>query len=107
MISKEHHGEYLKHTVQVIPHITDEIKESVYRACDGADIGILRGLKEAVEAEGAMVEFVAPRVGGIVASDGTRVEAAQKVDGGPSVLYDAVAVVISRVSFTMPDCWTN
>jgi CTP synthase len=41
VISKERRGEYLGRTVQVIPHITDEIKESVYRACEGADVGIV------------------------------------------------------------------
>ncbi len=41
VISKERRGEYLGRTVQVIPHITDEIKESVYRACDGVDVGIV------------------------------------------------------------------
>ena len=62
---------------------------------DGADIGLVEALKSAAESEGAMVEFVAPRVGGIEASDGTWVEAGQKIDGGPSVLYDAVAIVTS------------
>jgi catalase len=38
------------------------------------------------------VEIVAPAVGGVKASDGQRVPADQKIDGGPSVLYDAVAV---------------
>ena len=32
VISKERRGEYLGHTVQVIPHITNEIKERVFRA---------------------------------------------------------------------------
>ncbi|MFP4600914.1 MAG: CTP synthase, partial [Persicimonas sp.] len=41
VISKERRGEYLGRTVQVIPHITDEIKESVYRACEGVDVGIV------------------------------------------------------------------
>lgn len=41
VISRERRGEYLGRTVQVIPHITDEIKESIYRACEGADIGIV------------------------------------------------------------------
>ena len=62
---------------------------------DGADIGTLRALKHAAEAEGAMVEFVAPAVGGVIASDGTLVEADEKINGGPSVLYDAVAIVTS------------
>jgi CTP synthase len=41
VISKERRGEYLGATVQVIPHITDEIKRRVYEATDGTDIAIV------------------------------------------------------------------
>ena len=40
VISKERRGEYLGQTVQVIPHITDEIKSTIRAAADGADIAI-------------------------------------------------------------------
>jgi CTP synthase len=38
VIAKERRGDYLGATVQVIPHITDEIKRSVKLGADGADI---------------------------------------------------------------------
>ncbi|MEQ8207063.1 MAG: CTP synthase, partial [Woeseia sp.] len=38
VIGKERRGDYLGATVQVIPHITDEIKESVKRGAGDADI---------------------------------------------------------------------
>ncbi len=38
VIRKERQGEYLGGTVQVIPHITDEIKASILQAGEGADI---------------------------------------------------------------------
>ncbi|MFV2032461.1 MAG: CTP synthase [Gammaproteobacteria bacterium] len=38
VIAKERHGDYLGATVQVIPHITDEIKNLVLNSTDGADI---------------------------------------------------------------------
>ncbi|GMV16333.1 MAG: CTP synthase [Polyangiaceae bacterium] len=41
VISKERRGEYLGATVQVIPHITDEIKARVKQATSGADIAIV------------------------------------------------------------------
>ena len=63
---------------------------------DGVDSEILNSLKSALEAEGAMIEIVAPKVGGVKASDGSWIEAAQKLDGGPSVLYDAVALLPSE-----------
>ena len=45
------------------------------------------------EREKVNVELVAPVVGGVEISDGSRVPADQKIDGGPSVLYDAVIVL--------------
>jgi CTP synthase len=41
VISKERRGEYLGATVQVIPHITDEIKSRVLEATAGADVAIV------------------------------------------------------------------
>jgi catalase len=63
---------------------------------DGTDADILVALKKAVEAEGAVLELIAPKIGGIVASDGTRMPAHHAVAGGPSVLFDAVAVLASE-----------
>ena len=41
VISKERRGEYLGATVQVIPHITDEIKAGIEAGTVGADIAII------------------------------------------------------------------
>jgi CTP synthase len=41
VISKERRGEYLGATVQVIPHITDEIKARVREATEGVDVAIV------------------------------------------------------------------
>ncbi len=41
VIAKERRGDYLGRTVQVIPHITDEIKASIRAASDGADVVIV------------------------------------------------------------------
>ncbi|MBC2694992.1 MAG: CTP synthase [Desulfobacteraceae bacterium] len=41
VITKERQGEYLGGTVQVIPHITDEIKRSIKLVADGMDIVIV------------------------------------------------------------------
>ena len=40
VIAKERRGDYLGGTVQVIPHITDEIKRRIAAAADGYDIAI-------------------------------------------------------------------
>ena len=63
---------------------------------DGVDSAILDALESALEAKGAMIEIIAPKVGGVEASDGSWIEAAQKLEGGPSVLYDAVALLPSE-----------
>ncbi|MBI2335590.1 MAG: CTP synthase [Deltaproteobacteria bacterium] len=41
VIEKERRGEYLGKTVQVIPHITDEIKSRIIRATQDVDLGII------------------------------------------------------------------
>jgi CTP synthase len=41
VISKERRGDYLGGTVQVIPHITDEIKDSIKLVADGVDVVIV------------------------------------------------------------------
>jgi len=63
---------------------------------DGVDIKLVKALKSALDKEGALIEFIAPRVGGVEASDGTSIEAQQEINGGPSILYDAVAVLTSK-----------
>ncbi|MGH3245415.1 MAG: hypothetical protein ACRDOI_04265 [Trebonia sp.] len=60
---------------------------------NGADAEILAALQAAAQSEGATVEVIAPAVGGVDINDGSRLPAGQQVDGAPSVLYDAVAIV--------------
>lgn len=62
---------------------------------DGVNAELLKSLEAGLKEEGALLEIVAPKVGGVEASDGSWIQAKQKVDGGPSVLYDAVALLPS------------
>ena len=41
VLNKERRGDYLGGTVQVVPHITGEIRDRVFRASEGADISIV------------------------------------------------------------------
>ena len=41
VIEKERRGEYLGKTVQVIPHITNQIKENLYKASEGCDVALV------------------------------------------------------------------
>ena len=72
-------------------------KLGIYIA-EGADADVVKALKDAATAAGGMVEIVAPHVAGAKLSDGKMMEADEKIDGGPSVTYDAVAVVMSDAS---------
>ena len=63
---------------------------------DGIDAKILKRLAKALEKEGAQLKIVAPAVGGVEASDGTWIEAHEKIDGAPSVVFDAVALLVSK-----------
>jgi catalase len=65
---------------------------------DGVDANLLKGLTDTVGKEKAIVEFVAPKVGGVTASNGKWIQAHHMIDGGPSVLFDAVALLTSSAA---------
>jgi catalase len=62
---------------------------------DGADHKLLRKLRAETESAEATIEFVAPAIAGISDDAGKPLSIDQTVDGAPSVLYDAVAIVVS------------
>ncbi len=62
---------------------------------DGVDAKLLAALTKAATSAGAVVKLIAPQVGGVKASDGAWLEANEKIDGGPSVVFDAVALLVS------------
>jgi len=62
---------------------------------DGASASVVKALVSEIEGMGAVYEIVSPKITGATLDDGVMVEGKQKVDGGPSVLYDAVALVLS------------
>ncbi|MDO9383034.1 MAG: catalase [Hyphomicrobiaceae bacterium] len=64
---------------------------------DGADGRIVKALKKSCEAEGATVKIVAPKIGGVTLADGNLLPADGQLAGTPSVLFDAVALVLSEV----------
>ncbi len=60
-----------------------------------APADLIAGLLGAVTDAGGMREIIAPMIAGVKLDDGSTLPAPQKIDGGPSVLYDAVAVIVS------------
>ncbi len=62
---------------------------------DGIDSSFLRQLETEINDVGATVELVAPAIGGIKSEDGGWVEASKTLATAPSVLFDAVAIVVA------------
>jgi catalase len=62
---------------------------------DGAPVALVEALIEAVKSLPAVYEIITPKTAGAVLDDGTVAQGKQKIDGGPSVLYDAVVLAAS------------
>ncbi|MGE0472006.1 MAG: catalase-related domain-containing protein [Nitrospirales bacterium] len=65
--------------------ITDQVDHTVFQA-----------LQSAVNKERATLEVIAPKIGEVTAANGSLIEVQQTVEGAPSVLYDAVALLPSE-----------
>lgn len=63
---------------------------------NGIDAALFKGLQAAIEKEGATMEVIALKVGGVQADDGTKIIAKHMIDGAPSVLFDAVALLLTE-----------
>ncbi|MEG0183791.1 MAG: catalase HPII, partial [Stenotrophomonas sp.] len=62
---------------------------------EGSDARLIASLRKTAEKAGASVKLVAPKVGGATLSDGKLQAADGQLAGTPSVVFDAVAVVLS------------
>ena len=62
---------------------------------DGSDGAVIKKLQKAALDAGASVKIVAPKVGGAKLADGSMLEADGQLQGTPSFIFDAVAVVLS------------
>jgi catalase len=62
---------------------------------DGVDDGVLDALRSAVEKEGATFAIVAPKATGVKTAKRKRVAADHALSSGPSIFFDAVALVPS------------
>ena len=62
---------------------------------DGADGKTIKAIQKAALAEGAHVKIVAPKIGGVTLKDGSKLKADGQLAGTPSVIFDAVAIVLS------------
>nr|WP_314437459.1 catalase [uncultured Brevundimonas sp.] len=62
---------------------------------DGSDGAVVDAVKAAVEGDGGSVFIVAPKIGGAKLADGSTLAADGQLAGSPSVLFDAVAIILS------------
>ena len=70
-------------------------KLGIYIA-EGGDADLVKALKKATEEAGGTCAIIAPHIAGAKLSDGKIMPADEKIDGGPSVVFDAVALVMSE-----------
>lgn len=62
---------------------------------DGSDGAVIKNIKKAAMEAGANVKIVAPKVGSTKLADGSMVAVDGQLAGTPSVLFDAIAVILS------------
>jgi catalase len=67
---------------------------------DGSDGAAIAKLREQVTQAGAVLKLVAPKVGAVKLKDGSEVKADGQLAGTPSIVFDAVALVLSREAAT-------
>lgn len=72
-------------------------KLGIYIA-EGGDADLVKALKKAAEDAGGKCAIIAPHIAGAKLSDGKMMPADEKIDGGPSVVFDAVALVMSEAA---------
>ncbi|HJV24030.1 MAG TPA: catalase [Aromatoleum sp.] len=83
--------------LQIIGKMKDTLEGRVVGIliADGSDGATLSDLRDAAMAAGASVKIVAPKIGGAKLADGSMQPADGQLAGMPSVMFDAVAVILS------------
>ncbi len=83
--------------LQIIGKMKDTLegREIGILIADGSDGTLIRRIKRAATDAGATVKIIAPKVGGAELADGSMLAADKQLAGAPSVLFDAVAVILS------------
>jgi len=84
--------------VQIIGKMKDTLMGRVIGilVADGSNGDLVKKVKKAAIDAGAVVKIVAPKVGGVKLADGSMLAADGQLAGTPSVLFDAVAVILSE-----------
>jgi catalase len=83
--------------LQIIGKMKDTLKGRAIGIliADGSDGVVIKKIKKAATDAGAAVKIVAPKVGGARLADGSVLAVDGQLAGTPSVLFDAVAIILS------------
>jgi catalase len=83
--------------LQIIGNMKDTLKGRAIGIliADGSDGALVKKIKKAATEAGAAVKIVAPKVGGAKLADGSMMSADGQLAGTPSVLFDAIAIILS------------
>jgi catalase len=83
--------------LQIIGKMKDTLKGRAIGIliADGSDGALVRKIKKAAIEAGAAVKIIAPKVGGAKLAGGSMMSVDGQLAGTPSVLFDAVAIVLS------------
>ncbi|PKO11754.1 MAG: catalase HPII [Chloroflexi bacterium HGW-Chloroflexi-10] len=83
--------------LQIIGKMKDTLKGRAVGIliAEGSDGAVIKKINKAVTDAGATVKIIAPKVGGVKLDTGSMLEADGQLAGTPSVLFDAVAVILS------------
>jgi catalase len=83
--------------LQIIGKMKDTLKGRAIGilVSDGSDGVLIKKIKKAATEAGAAVKIVAPKVGGAKLAGGSMLAADGQLAGTPSVLFDAVAIILS------------
>lgn len=83
-------------SIQLNPPKTFEGRKVGILVTDGIDDSLFNALIAQIDKEKATYEIIAPTVGGVETAGGKLIPANQKIEGAPSVLYDAVVILTSK-----------
>jgi catalase len=83
--------------LQIIGKMKDTLKGRAIGilVANGSDGGVIEKIRKAATDAGASVKIVAPKVGGVKLASGSMLAVDGQLAGTPSVLFDAVAVILS------------
>lgn len=83
--------------LQIIGKMKDTLEGRVVGVLitHGSDRASIDAMKNGVTATGAKVKFVAPKIGDVKLSDGSLLKIDCQLAGTPSVMFDAVAIILS------------